>query len=197
MLEPCLERGDLLVRLHILDGERDLARGVPEEFGVGLRVLVGLHARDRERSDRGGPDDERHDHVGPNAVLEGAVLHRALTLLRKVVPEEGPLGLEHTADVALAGRHLEADREVRRRQRRFEDEQPQDVALGIVQEDGGPVKGHDAAERLGDRVEERVPREGIAQHPPNLLLQARRVLKLSTHGRLQQLVVGNAAPQEK
>src|SRR5439155_21523190 len=106
-------------------------------------VLVGLHARDRERSDRGGPD----------AVLEGAVLHRVLTLLRKVVPEEGPLGLEHPADVALAGRHLEADREVRRRERRFEDEQPEDVALGIVQEDGGPVKGHDAAERLGDRVE--------------------------------------------
>ena len=52
-----------------------------------------------------------------------------------------------------------------------------------------PLAGEVADQRLGAR---------IGQHPPHLLLQHRRVVQLALRSaRSQQLVVGNAAPQEE
>ena len=51
-----------------------------------------------------------------------------------------------------------------------------------------PLAGKVVHERRGPRVR---------QHPPHLLIQHRRILQPAALGELQQLIVGNAAPQEE
>ena len=45
-------------------------------------------------------------------------------------------------------------------------------------------------------VDERVGLR-IGQHPPHLLLEHRRLVQLALRGEVEQLVVGNAAPEEE
>ena len=158
-LEPRLECGDLLVRLHVLDGDGDLVGHVLQERGVGVRVLVLLYAGHGEDADRRAPGNQRDDHVGPDTVFKRAVLHGVLALDREVAPEEVPLAPQDPADVALAGGHLQTDREVRRGQGRLQDEEPEDVPLRTVQEDRGPLEGDHPPEGLGDGMKERIARE--------------------------------------
>ena len=86
-------------------------------------------------------------------------LKRVLTESREVAPEEVPLAPQDPADVALAGGHLQTDREVRRGQGRLQDEEPEDVPLRTVQEDRGPLEGDHPPEGLGDGMKERIARE--------------------------------------
>jgi hypothetical protein len=81
------------------------------------------------------------------------------TLGLEVATEQRLLLLEHPAHVTLPRPHLEADREVGGRQRGLQDGQGQDVACGVVEEEGGAIERDDAAKSLGDGVEERVPRQ--------------------------------------
>src|SRR5262249_4426530 len=71
--------------------------------------------------------------------------------------DQPALRLEHLAYVTVARIHLEAAREVVGRQRRLENEEAQGVRGLLVQEDPGPLEGHDAAQGLRDGPEELVP----------------------------------------
>ena len=51
-----------------------------------------------------------------------------------------------------------------------------------------PLSGEVARQRFRTR---------IAKHPPDLLFEHRRSLEPALHGEIEQLVVGDAAPQEK
>jgi hypothetical protein len=61
-----------------------------------------------------------------------------------------------------------------------------DSALQVAQEE--PLAGEISDQGLGPRVR---------QHPPHLLLEHRRVLQFPLRGGVQELVVRDAAPQEK
>ncbi len=156
MLEARGERRDLLVGAHVLQRQRDLTRGLAEELGVGLRVLARVHAGHRERADGGAPGDERHDRIGADTVGASALLHRVLALAGQVLAHDRLLAPEHPPDVAVVRGHLQTDGEVRRGQRGLEHVEPEHLSRGVVEEDRGPVERDDAAQRLGDRVEERV-----------------------------------------
>jgi len=155
-LEARLERGDLLVGLHVLDGERDLGGRLLEERGIGLRVLAGGHAGHGQRADGDAPRDEGDDDEGPDAVGQGQVLGGELSLRRKVAAQQGTALLEHPSHVALVGGKLQADDEVRGGQGGLEDEEPEPVRLRVVEEDRRPVERDHAAESPGDGREERL-----------------------------------------
>jgi hypothetical protein len=155
-LQPRFQRGDLLVRLHVLDREGDLVGGLLEDPRVRLGVSVRGRAGDRQGADRSPSRDQRNDDVGPDAVGVRAVFHRVRALAGEVSAQPEPLLAEDLAHVTLVGRHLEADAEVVGGERRRQHEEPEHVALGVVEEDRGALEGHDAAEGPGDGLEERV-----------------------------------------
>ena len=101
-------------------------------------------------------DDEGHDDVGSHAVGVGLLVGRVLALRAEVATQEQRLLAGTPAPRGCPRRHLEADREVRRGEGGLEDEEPQDVALRVVEEDRRPVEGNDPAQGLGDGVEEGV-----------------------------------------
>ena len=112
-----VERGDRLVRLHVLDGQADLVRRLLEKGRVGVGILARGRAGDGQDTDAPAPGDERHHHVRADAVLEGALFHRISTLATEVAAHKIALLLERPADVALFLGHLHADGEIGGRQR--------------------------------------------------------------------------------
>ena len=154
VLEPGLERRDLLVGRHVRDGEGDLVGDFLQELHVRLGVLPGRRARDRQRADARAARDQGHDDIRSDAITVGHVVRRVLSLRGEVVLQQGLLALEHLTHVALSRRHLEADREVGRPERGLEDEELEHVPVRVVKEDRGPLEGHHPAQGPGDRVEE-------------------------------------------
>jgi hypothetical protein len=62
---------------------------------------------------------------------------------------------------------------------------------------GDLVRDIAQVEPLPREVPDQCLRADIRQHPPHLLLEDRRILELPFHGEVQELVVGNAAPEEE
>lgn len=110
-----VERGDRLVRLHVLDGQADLVRRLLEKDGVGVGILAGDRAGDGQDTDAPAPGDERHDHVRADAVLISALFHGIPLLGAQVAAQAVALLRERPADVAFSLGHLHADGEVGRR----------------------------------------------------------------------------------
>src|SRR2546428_699583 len=111
-----VERGDRLVRLHVLDGQTDLVRGLLEKDGVGVGILAGDRAGDGQGTDAPAPGDERHGPPRAGGVLGSALFHGIPLLGPQVAAHAVALLLERPADVALFLGHLHADGEVGRRQ---------------------------------------------------------------------------------
>ncbi len=65
------------------------------------------------------------------------------------------------------------------------------------QEVGVPVPQLAQEQPLSGEIGDERARPRVVQHPSDLLLERRGVLELALLGGLQQLLVGNAAPQEK
>src|SRR5229473_3650709 len=149
-LEGGLERRDLLVSFHVLDSQRDLVGDFLEEGSVGFRVLMWIDAGDGQGADALPVDHERDDDIGAHAVAVGPLLHREFSLCAEVSAKEQVLLAEDATHVAIIGRHLEAKREVARRQGALESEQAQYIAPGVVEKDGRPIEGRYASNGFGN-----------------------------------------------
>ena len=153
-LEAGLERCDLLVGLHVFDGQRDLVRDLAEEPGVRLRVLARIDAGDGQDADASAVHDQGNDDVGPHAVGIGLLIGGIVPFCSQVAAQEQLLSLEYPPHVAVVDRHFQADDEVLGGHGGLEDEEAQDIALRVAEEDGRPVEGEDPAQGLGDSVKE-------------------------------------------
>ena len=71
------------------------------------------------------------------------------------------------------------------------------VEVGIHEHVGIPVSQLAQEQPLSREIADQRPRARILQHPPDLLLEHRGILELALLGGLQELLVGNAAPQEE
>jgi hypothetical protein len=100
---------------------------------------------------------ERDDHIGAYAVAVGPLLHREFALRTKVSAKEQALLAKDPTHVAVIGRHLEAKREIGRRQGALEREQAQHIAPGVVEKDGRSVEGHHTSNGFGNGPEQGVP----------------------------------------
>jgi hypothetical protein len=155
-LKPSLERGDLLIGLHVLDGQGDLIGGLLKEGRISLGILARVDARHREGADAPAADHQRDDDVGAHAVGICALRSRILAFGFEIASEKELLLAENPPLVAIRRRQLKASLKVVRRQRGLQHGKPQDITAGIMKENGGPVKGEYPPERLGDGVEEGV-----------------------------------------
>jgi len=61
LLQPSLQAGDLLVGLHILNGQCNLVRHLLQESGILIRILTALLAHDAEQADTLSLKDNGHD----------------------------------------------------------------------------------------------------------------------------------------
>src|SRR6266567_1476136 len=149
-LQGGFEGRDLLVSFHVLDGQRYLVGDFLEEGSVGLRVLMWIDAGYGQGADALPVDHERDDDIGAHAVAVSPLLHREFALCVEVSAKEQALLAKDATHVAIIDRHLEAEREVTRRQGALEREQTQYIALGVVEKDGGPIKGHHTSNSFGN-----------------------------------------------
>src|SRR5437899_89868 len=127
-----------------IDGAGEGALDVSEEFALDEagRDGAAVDAGDGQGANASPVDHERDDDIGAHAVTVGPLLHREFALCAEVSAKEQVLLAKDATHVAIIGRHLEADREVIRRQGALEREETQYIAPGVVKKNGGPVKGH-------------------------------------------------------
>ena len=86
LLEPALERRDLFVREHVLDGEDDLVRDREQELGVALAVPSDLPAPDVQRADDLALGSQGHRKSGENpSWISGACSTNRGSSLRSAV----------------------------------------------------------------------------------------------------------------
>src|SRR5271168_2376863 len=95
LLQPCLQAGNLLVGLHILNRQCNLVRHFLQKNGVLIRIPIPLLAHNAEQPDTlslksQGQDAHRLDPLCGEAALIGILL-----LFFKIVAPERPLMVEH------------------------------------------------------------------------------------------------------
>ena len=125
--------------------------------------------------------------------IVAAVHVRDAVVLREPIVREGVIGQQQIGDAAILSK-LIGDEQLGFLRHRF---------AQVFVEFGIQLRIGDEAGNLAqleppcrEPLDERI-RARIAQHAAHLLLEHRGIFQLAARGRIQQLLVGNAAPQEE
>ena len=62
---------------------------------------------------------------------------------------------------------------------------------------GNDARDFSQLQPLIGKIIDQGARAGVAEHPPNLLIQDRRIVEPATDSQLEELVVGDGAPEKK
>ncbi len=157
--ELCFEMPDLLVLAHVLDRERQLVGDLLQQFCLGLAVLHGALAAEVQRADALAANDQRHHDQRTEALSEQRVFARIFALVSEVRTEERTLMQERPSGVAVVESQLEARHKVIRWHLALGGDEPQNLALLVVEEDRAAVEPNHRTQRSHDRLEQRIARQ--------------------------------------
>src|SRR5262249_2408079 len=153
LLELVLQRRDLLVRKHVLDGEDNLVRDREQELRVLLPIPPDLPAPDVQRAQDLALGLQRNREGGQNPILDQPDVLGELRTLSEISREQrAPVVDDPDASTPGSWPHGGEGNRRRRRRGAGKAQDPEDSFFGIVEDERRAIEGNHIAESARDRL---------------------------------------------
>src|SRR6202789_4268202 len=139
-LQSCLQAGNFLVGLHILNRQCNLVRHFLQKKGILIRIVIPLLAHDAEQSDALSLKSQGYDAHRLDTLCGEAVLIGILLLFFKIAAHERSLMVEHPTAAGLVAADLQPCPKVVREQLSFHGEETKRISLRLVERNRASVE---------------------------------------------------------